>query len=79
MAVTRWLVYSRQDCSLCDQLLRELTQVLGPDAAAQVQVLDVDDDPLLQQKYGRRVPVLLADGEFVCAYQLDRDRLVAYL
>lgn len=79
MPVTRWLVYSRQDCSLCETMLRELAQVLGPEASATVQVLDVDDDPARQQKYGRRVPVLLADGEFVCAYHLDRERLAAYL
>jgi Glutaredoxin-like domain (DUF836) len=77
--MTSWLVYSRQECSLCDAMLTELAQILSPEAAAQVQVRYVDDDPELEEKYGRRVPVLMADDEFLCAYQLDRDRLAPYL
>lgn len=76
---TQWLVYSRQECGLCETLLIELAQAIGPAAAALVQVMDVDDDPALKQKYGQRVPVLMADGEFVCAFRLDRERLAGYL
>jgi hypothetical protein len=79
MTAPRWLVYSRQGCSLCDTLLRELAEVLGPVIAAQVQVVDVDDDPPLKHKYGSRVPVLMVDGEFLCAYRLDHERLAPYL
>jgi hypothetical protein len=76
---TEWLVYSRADCSLCDKLLMELAQTLGPETAGQVQVVDVDSSPALAEKYGGRVPVLLANGEFLCAYRLDQERLAAYL
>jgi hypothetical protein len=56
-------------------LLAELAEVLSPAEAAQVSVVDVDQDPALARKYGHRIPVLLADGEFVCDYQLDRERV----
>jgi hypothetical protein len=74
----QWTVYSRADCSLCEQLLEELAELLGP-AAAAVQVVDIEGDPELERKYGTRIPVLLADGEFVCAYRLDGERVRAYL
>ena len=75
----RWIVYSRADCSLCDQLLTELADLLGPAAAGEVIVLDVDNDVVTREKYAQRVPVLLADGDFVCAYRLDRQRVEALL
>lgn len=75
----QWTVYSRADCSLCEQLLDELAELVGPAAAAAVQVVDIEGDPELERKYGTRIPVLLADGEFVCAYRLDAERVQAYL
>lgn len=76
--MVQWTVLSRPDCSLCEQLLAELAELLGPAEAARVRVVDVDHDPALARKYGQRIPVLLADGEFVCDYRLDRERVAAY-
>nr|WP_298725571.1 glutaredoxin family protein [uncultured Steroidobacter sp.] len=73
--MTTWTVLSRAECSLCEQLLTELAEELSPAEAAQVSVVDVDGDPALARKYGHRVPVLLADGDFVCDYRLDRERV----
>lgn len=77
--MTEWTVYSRPNCGLCEELLHELAAVLPADAAARVRVLDISADPELERKYGLRIPVLLADGEFVCAYRLDLARLAPYL
>ena len=73
--MTQWTVLSRPECSLCEQLLGELAEELSPAEAAQVKVVDVDQDPALAQKYGQRIPVLLADDEFVCDYRLNRERV----
>jgi Glutaredoxin-like domain (DUF836) len=77
--VRQWTVYSRPDCSLCDEFLLDLAAALGPAAAAEVTVVDVDSDPDLAGKYGQRIPVLVADGEFVCAYRVDIARVRALL
>ena len=69
----QWTVYSRQGCTLCEEMLVEMASLLGPDAP--VAIIDISGDAELEAKYGRRVPVLLADGEFVCAYRLDRERM----
>jgi hypothetical protein len=73
----QWTVYSRADCSLCEHMLEQLAELLGPQAP--VQVVDIEGDPELERKYGTRIPVLLADGEFVCAYRLDAERVRAYV
>jgi predicted thioredoxin/glutaredoxin len=72
-----WTVYSRPECGLCDELIRELAGLLGP--ADRVTVIDISGDPELERRYGQRVPVLLADGEFVCAWRLDPVRVRALL
>jgi hypothetical protein len=74
-----WTVYSRADCSLCDRMLEELAELLGPQAAAAVQVVDIEGRPELERRYGTRIPVLLADDEFVCAWRLDTERVRALL
>jgi hypothetical protein len=74
-----WTVYSRAECSLCERMLEELAELLGPEAAAAVQVVDIDGQPELERRYGTRIPVLTADGDFVCAYRLDGDRVRALL
>lgn len=73
-----WTLYSRPGCSLCEALMIDLAELLGP-AAAGVRVIDITDDPELERKYGTRIPVLLADGDFVCAYRLDVARVRGYL
>lgn len=59
-------------------MLQELIQLLG-NRAEKIQVLDIADDVELTRKYGTRIPVLLIDGELVCAYRLDHERVQRYL
>ena len=74
-----WTVYSRADCGLCERMLEELAELLGPQAATAVQVIDIEGQPELERRYGARLPVLTADDEFVCAYRLDVERVRALL
>lgn len=59
--------------------MADLALVLGPSASAAVEVVDISDDDDLERLYGARVPVLTADGEVVCAYYLDRDKVAQKL
>lgn len=78
MQTSTWQVLSREDCSLCEQMVAELLELLG-DQARNIQIVDIDTVPELARKYALRIPVLLIDDEFVCAYRLDRERLAMYL
>jgi hypothetical protein len=73
-----WVVYSKPQCSLCETFLAELAEVVGAQAA-HVAVVDITSDPELERKYGARIPVLTVDGDFVCAYRVDRERVERYL
>ncbi len=45
----------------------------------EVEVVDVDADPALTERWGDKVPVLLAGGKELCHYFLDEPKLLAYL
>ena len=74
----QWIVYSRSGCGLCEEFMSELANELGERAAA-VQVVDIDSDETLRRKYFDRIPVLTVDGDYVCQYRLDVDRVRRYL
>lgn len=76
--MVRWTVFTRTGCTLCEEMMAELAEVLGQ-AASEVAVVDIAGDPELEARYGRRIPVLMADDDFVCSYRLDLDRVRGYL
>ena len=53
------LLFSRQGCCLCEGLEQKLRTLPLPLA---LQVVDVDGDAALQQRYGLEVPVLALNG-----------------
>lgn len=69
-----WIVYSRPGCSLCEEFIVELAHLLG-EAAAEVQVADIENDPNLLRRYSDRIPVLTVDDDLVCAIRVDTDRV----
>lgn len=50
----RLTLYLRDHCPLCDEALDLLAQARVPDFDS----VWIDDDPLLEARYGTRVPVL---------------------
>ena len=71
------VIYSRRDCSLCEQMEAAVREVAGPGVA--VTLVDIDDVPALVERFGRDIPVLCLDGEVVCKHVLDAERLRSVL
>lgn len=72
--MTQLVVWSREGCGLCDELLEELV----PWAAArglEVLVRDVDEDEAMRRRYGLKIPVVTLDGTRVCYGRLDLPEL----
>ncbi|CAB3787060.1 glutaredoxin family protein [Pararobbsia alpina] len=74
----RLTVYSRAWCHLCDELCAALAP-LAERYGVPVDVIDVDSDPALEDRYGERVPVVLANETELCHYRLDAARVIAVL
>jgi len=71
-------VLSREYCHLCEDMISALQQLQGR-FSFDIEVVDVDNHPRLEEKWGEKVPVLL-DGEIeICHYHLDVSALDARL
>jgi len=69
---------SRSCCHLCSDMEAALAPLVD-EFGVEVEVLDVDDDPGLVERYDELVPVLLHDGLELCHYFLDAGRVREYL
>jgi hypothetical protein len=78
-AALRFVLYSRPGCGLCEEMLMELAALqespLFVGGSFGVDLVDVDDDPGTQVRYGHKIPVLLFAGELVCHGRLDPDEV----
>lgn len=54
-------LYTRQGCCLCEEMKEVIRRVAG-ELALDMEEIDVDSEPELQQRYGNEVPVLFIDG-----------------
>ena len=67
----------REYCSLCHKM-RDQLQPFQQEFGFELDVIDVDEDPVLEEKYNELVPVLLHGGQEICHWFLDEDKLRAY-
>ncbi|MGF6481824.1 glutaredoxin family protein [Paraburkholderia sp. JPY419] len=71
-------LYGRAWCHLCEDMRAALEPLLA-EFGAQLAVIDVDRDPLLEARYNELVPVLVCDGVELCHHHLDEARVRAAL
>jgi thioredoxin-like negative regulator of GroEL len=77
-AIPALTVFARPYCHLCDDMIAGLRR-LQATRHFEFAVVDVDDDPLLEARYGERVPVLAGGGRELCHYFLDGAAVTAFL
>ena len=80
--MTRLTLYSRSYCHLCDDMLVALRALVGE--TVPIEVVDVDADPALVERYDELVPVLVGrrDGEppaQLCHYFLNENAVSAFI
>ena len=65
-------VYTRESCVLCADALAIVERVRD-DLGFDCDVVDVDDDPELRERYGERVPCVLVEGDVAFEYRVSED------
>ena len=73
-----FVLYMRHGCHLCEDMYQELLR-LPESGQFQVRLVDIDRDSALQEKYGLKIPVLMAGENEICHYTLDPATLREYL
>jgi glutaredoxin len=67
-------VYGKPGCHLCDDARAAVREVLaGRDVG--LREIDVTLDPVLERRYGERIPVVALDGEELFEYVIDAGAL----
>ena len=71
-----WLLtlYSRKDCCLCEEMKGVVRQVAGR-LPLEMEEINVDSAPGLQEKYGAEVPVLFINGRKAFKYRVTEGEL----
>jgi hypothetical protein len=59
----------RRDCHLCDEMESVVRSVIGG-TSVRLDLVDVEGDAELRERYGDQVPVLLIDGRRAFKYRL---------
>ena len=70
----RVTIFSRQNCHLCDVVLKMATR-LQAEAPFDLTKVDISEDVGLTRDYGDRIPVVLIDGVEACAGKVTEGAL----
>lgn len=70
------VLYHRRGCHLCEQMLAAIYGTYGDEV--EVELVDVDSDPKLKERFGLRIPVLAVGERVICEARLDEAALDAY-
>jgi thioredoxin reductase (NADPH) len=77
-ATPRLTLFGRSYCHLCDDMFAALAP-LRSEFGFSVEVVDIDSDPVLEQRFDTLVPVLMHGDTELCHYHLDAGKVRAYL
>ena len=70
----RLTIYSKPGCHLCDQMKDVVRRVIAHSDIT-FEVVDISTDPVLTERYGMEIPVLLIDGRKVAKYRVSEPQL----
>jgi hypothetical protein len=72
--VTVLTLYGKPGCHLCEGA-RAVVRGVAAGRDVVLDEVDVTLDPVLERRYGERIPVLALDGEELFQFHVDREAL----
>lgn len=67
-------MYMREGCHLCEEARAAMLPLLA-EAGAKLHEVDIDDDPVLLERYTNDVPVIFIGSRFFTQHRVDLARL----
>jgi glutaredoxin len=67
-------LYTREGCHLCEEAKSRILP-LATEFRATLREVDIDDDPVLHDRYTNDVPVIFLGSQFVAQHRLDAAEL----
>lgn len=62
-------------CTLCDDMFVELESAMDY-VDFDLDIVKIDDDPVLHEKYWDKIPVLIVNGKVAAKYRATRDEII---
>ena len=73
-------IYTRPGCHLCQEMKIVVERVVrNTGAVAQIDEVDIANDPDLEARYGQEIPVLLVNGKRAAKYRITENELMRVL
>lgn len=72
------ILYTRQGCHLC-HVVEETLQQMEAVADFHWQMIDIDADPALRERFNEEVPVVLIDGRKAFKYHMEPQQFLRVL
>ena len=76
MKIVQYL--SRPNCSLCNEGLLTM-QLVKEDVEFELQIINIEEDDALHEKYMLMIPVVMCEGEVIQYGQLDYPTILGAL
>ena len=73
-----FILFSGSNCHLCEAMEDELSPFIEKYDIT-VKRRYIDNKPVLEQRYGAKVPVLTFHDEILCEYFLDAEKLLSII
>jgi hypothetical protein len=67
-------IYSRPGCHLCDEM-KAVVQRAARSVPLTIEEVDISRDPVLEERYGSEIPVLMVNGKKVAKYRITDEEL----
>jgi glutaredoxin len=77
--MARLTIYSKPDCHLCHEMKTVVQRVLRGRTDIPLEEIDISSDPVLLDRYGLEIPVLMIDGKKVAKYRVSEAELTRML
>ena len=71
-------LYTRAGCCLCEEA-KQVLEAARRRAAFRLELVDIDGDPELRQRYNIEVPVIAIDGRKAFKYRVSLDEFLKRL
>jgi glutaredoxin len=73
-------LYTRPGCHLCQEMKVIVERVIRDTrVAAQIEEIDIANNPDLEERYGLQIPVLLVNGKKAAKYRISEKELTRML
>jgi glutaredoxin len=69
-------IFSRPGCHLCDEAKATVENVARR-IPVSIRVVNIEDDPELESRYGTEIPVIFINGSKAFKYRVDENQLEA--